>query len=202
MIDHQSIIEKISAVPLVDGRRIVAIVGGPASGKSTLAAELQNGLPNTCVVPMDGFHRSNDDLEEHGLLSRKGAPETFDVAGFINMIQSLRKPKITKFPMFDRTSDCVVENGGQVKLSDKTILVEGNYLLLDVDPWNKLAVHWDFSILLDVSIDLLEKRLMERWQNYGHDLASATQKAEKNDLPNARLVLANVLAADLVLSQK
>lgn len=197
MTNHQAIIERITKVPMQQGRRIIAIAGGPASGKSTLSAELQVKIPNSCVVPMDGFHKSNEDLERHGLLARKGAPETFDVAGFISLIKTLRGQGDVFFPTFDRTQDCVIPNGGNVERGHETILVEGNYLLLDMPQWDTLAAMWDFAIFLDVPSDVLQNRLIERWVQHGLDLPAATMRAEQNDLPNARLTRQKALPADL-----
>lgn len=199
MSKHRDIIERILAVPLNNGRRIIALVGGPASGKSTLSAKLQNGIPNSCVVPMDGFHRDNDDLERHGLLARKGAPKTFDVNDFVSIIKALRNEGEVSFPTFDRANDCVVPDNGTVTPSDTTIIVEGNYLLLNVAPWDELAEMWDLSISLDVPLGMLQSRLITRWLKHGHSAEEATQRALANDIPNAKFVLENSKAADLVV---
>lgn len=200
MIDTRHIIERISAVPLTNGRRVIAIAGPPASGKSTLSAALENGIANACVVPMDGFHRSNDDLERHNLLSRKGAPQTFNVAGFSEVIHALKEGNEVPFPTFDRTQDCAIEAGGKVLASDVTILVEGNYLLLDAIPWSELASLWDFSIQINVPIDVLKERLVERWMCHEHSQEEAELRVAENDLPNAELTLTHGLPADLTIS--
>lgn len=199
MIDHQNIIDQILSIPLRNGKRIVAIVGGPASGKSTLSTTLSKQLSDACVVPMDGFHCSNSDLELHGLLARKGGAETFDVDGFIQTVRAVGQGGGVPYPTFDRNNDCVIVDGGTVKSSDTTILVEGNYLLLNVAPWNSLAKLWDFSIFLDVPIDALQVRLVQRWLDHGHDHKAALKRATENDLSNARLVLEKSLKADIVI---
>ena len=86
MISQNNIISSILKAPLKKGRRFVAIVGPPASGKSTLAKELQRQIPSSCVVPMDGFHLSNEELKVLGLSERKGSAETFDVDGLDSSI--------------------------------------------------------------------------------------------------------------------
>jgi pantothenate kinase len=199
-LDINDILGRINAVPLRDGRRIVAIVGGPASGKSTLAQALAKQIPKACVLPMDGFHRNNDDLERDGLLARKGAPETFDAEGFVQAIKSMRKSEIFDFPTFDRAHDCVVPSGGRLTATDETILVEGNYLLLDAAPWVELANEWDFTIMLEISLEVLQERLVERWMDNGHDAAGALARAKRNDLPNAQLVISDSLPAELVIA--
>ncbi|MGC1496392.1 MAG: phosphoribulokinase [Sulfitobacter sp.] len=193
------ILAQIQAVPLRNGRRIIAIAGAPASGKSTLSDVLARRIPNAYVIPMDGFHRDNVDLEKHGLLARKGAPETFDVTGFIQIIQAVRVEKTMSFPTFDRTNDCVVPTGGQLPASAETIIVEGNYLLLNVAPWNELAKEWDLSLMVDVPLPVLQERLVARWLQHGHDAESALARAQSNDIPNAQTVIDKSAPADLMI---
>ncbi|MGB5864397.1 MAG: phosphoribulokinase [Sulfitobacter sp.] len=199
MIDLEGIVTKLNALPLHNGRRIIAIAGAPASGKSTLAHALHLQMSGSCVLPMDGFHRSNEDLEAHGLLSRKGAPETFDVVGFTAIIKAVRSQTAISVPTFDRTNDCVVSAGASIGAADTTVLVEGNYLLLDEAPWRDLAHLWDYSILLETPMEELQKRLVARWLTYGHEMEGATRRAEANDLPNARRMMQHALSADLVV---
>ncbi|MGB7242063.1 MAG: phosphoribulokinase [Sulfitobacter sp.] len=200
VIKTEKLEEIIAAIPLNNGRRIVAIAGAPASGKSTLAEALGARIPNSRVIPMDGFHRDNDDLERAGLLARKGAAETFDVAGFSSVIRSLRSNEDLPFPTFDRENDCVVPGGGRVTAHDETILVEGNYLLLDQPHWRDLAAEWDYSILIDIPIGVLRDRLVQRWLDHGHDAAAALARAEGNDLRNARHLMDHVIPPDMTIS--
>ena len=200
MSDLKNLVDAIAAVPLRGGRRIIAIVGAPASGKSTLAERLSADIPNSCIVPMDGFHRDNDDLSRHDLLLRKGAPETFDVAGFLTIVRSLAKQGEVDFPTFDRGKDCVVEQGGKILATDETILVEGNYLLLDEAPWRDLAKCWDFNVFLDVPLEVLEARLVQRWLDNGYDHDGAVKRAQGNDVPNAKRTVQKSMKADHVVS--
>ena len=199
MTPFETALARIKSIPLRKGRRIIAIAGAPGSGKSTLAQQLGAAIDGACVVPMDGFHRDNDDLQKHGLLHIKGAPQTFDAIGFVALIQGLRNTEMLTFPTFDRDADQTVPNGGQVSATDTTVIVEGNYLLLNTAPWNALADIWDFTILLDVPMPVLRERLVARWKEHGHDEAGALARAGENDLPNARLVATQSQVADLRL---
>ena len=196
MSNHGDIIDEILKVPLCEGRRIIAIVGPPASGKSTLAAALQEQIAGSCVLPMDGFHLPNTTLEQRGLLARKGAPETFDVSGLKHLLQRVRKEQTIPFPTFDRAQDRSIPSGGRITPSHHTILVEGNYLLLDAPPWDGLHGFWDYSVLLQVDVPELERRLLARWLAHGHTTAQALARARQNDLPNAKVVLDQSIAAD------
>ena len=198
-MDSDAILQRIEAVPLRDGRRIIAIAGAPASGKSTLADILVQKLPNACVVPMDGFHRSNDDLAQMGLLARKGAPETFDGEAFVALVRALRSGAEMIFPTFDRARDCVVPEGGHLPGTVETIIVEGNYLLLDRGPWRALGKEWDLSVMIDVPLAVLRERLVARWLRHGLDPAGALARAQQNDIPNAQVVIASSTFAEVIV---
>lgn len=146
---------------------------------------------------MDGFHRDNDDLRAHGLLARKGAPETFDVQGFEQVLNEIHAVDGTSYPTFDRSQDATVPGGGRIAAGDRTVLVEGNYLLLNTGHWGKLHRFWDLSVYLDVPLETLEQRLIQRWLDHGHTQSEAETRARGNDLINARLVTDSSAQADL-----
>ena len=71
-------------------RRLIGIAGPPGAGKSTYAARMASELgPTAVVLPMDGFHLSQARLIKLGRLDRMGAPDTFDVDGFVAVLESL-----------------------------------------------------------------------------------------------------------------
>ncbi|MES0197461.1 nucleoside triphosphate hydrolase [Mesorhizobium sp. M0011] len=183
-------------------RFIVAIAGPPGSGKSTLSARLHELLPEGAseVVPMDGFHYDDAVLERRGLRTRKGAPETFDFAGFETLLKRIRAGEADiAIPVFDRSMELSRAAASIVATETKFILVEGNYLLLDEEPWSRLAALFDFSIFVDVPRNELERRLMERWHGHGRSDEDARAWIASNDLPNIERVLARRRAADLVI---
>ncbi len=184
-------------------RFIVAIAGPPGSGKSTLAERLHEILPEdkATVVPMDGFHFDDVVLNKRGLRPRKGAPETFDYAGFAALLKRIRagEPEVA-VPVFDRSME-LSRAGADIVGSDvKFVLVEGNYLLLDEEPWSALSGVFDFSIFVDVPRGELERRLMERWRGQGKSDEDARAWIASNDLPNIERVLARRRSADLVIT--
>ena len=182
-------------------RFIVAIAGPPGSGKSTLAERLHEVLPGAAVVSMDGFHLDDAVLNRRGLRSRKGAPETFDYAGFAALLRRIRasEPEIA-IPLFDRSMELSRAGASIVGSDAKFVLVEGNYLLLDEEPWSALAGLFDFTIFVDVPRFELERRLMERWRGHGKSDDDARAWIASNDLPNIERVLARRSKADLVLT--
>ena len=193
-------IEKLAAG---QARVLIAIAGAPGSGKSTFAEHLSGYLgKKASVIPMDGFHLDNSVLEAKGLLSVKGAPQTFDCAGFAGLVSGMKEGTIEKFPTFDRALDKVIPEGGQLSKEASILLFEGNYLLCDLPGWAGLADMWDAGIWLDVPIDILRTRLVRRWRDHGLSDREAIKRAEENDLKNARQVLAHALPARWVISQK
>ena len=183
-------------------RIVVAIAGPPGSGKSTLAAALHGLLPEgqAEVVAMDGFHYDDAVLVPRGLRPRKGAPETFDFAGFETLLKRIRagEPDIA-IPVFDRSMELSRAAAAVVSSATKFVLVEGNYLLLDEEPWSRLAPLFDFSIFVDVQRAELEKRLMQRWREHGRSDEDACTWISSNDMPNIERVLARRRAADMII---
>ncbi|MEM9972293.1 MAG: hypothetical protein AAF762_14525 [Pseudomonadota bacterium] len=184
------------ALPPAPPRRLIAIAGPPAVGKSTIAAATARLLA-VPLVPMDGFHLDNATLDARGLRARKGAPETFDLAAFADLLGRLAKGGETAAPGFDRAADAVVPAMHQIPGAADTLVIEGNYLLLDEPGWRDLTRNWTLSVFLSSDEATLERRLLKRWRDNGYDAAGAAQKAAHNDLPNARRILANQFPADL-----
>ena len=185
-------------------RVITAIAGPPGSGKSTLAAEVVEEIhamgESAALLPMDGFHFDNAVLDQRGLLPRKGAPETFDSGGFFRILDAIRKgDQPIAVPVFDRELDLARAGARIIAPESRLIVAEGNYLLLNVDPWANLAPLFDLTVFLDVADDELENRLIQRWLDHGHDQKAAETRAHENDMVNARLVKERSRGADVVI---
>lgn len=185
-------------------RCITAVAGPPASGKSSVAeaiAERLNRLQpeSAAVVPMDGFHYDDMVLTARGQRPRKGAPETFDCAGFTHLLSRLAANTEAEIaiPLFDRSIEI---SRGSARIIPKTvqyIVTEGNYLLLNRKPWSDLQRFFDMTVFLNVNRDELRRRLLLRWQNLSPQ--ELTLKMDGNDLPNAETVLNESFAADFTL---
>lgn len=196
-----ALVDAVLGVPLRGRRRLIAVSGPPASGKSTLTSDLAAALNaadhKTVVIPMDGFHYANQHLVEIGLLDRKGSPDTFDVQSFLELVGQLHNAETLRFPTFDREKDVTLPNTGTLSESCETVLIEGNYLAYDAPYWRDLHVYWDLSIAMDVPEDILHHRLVERWLQHGLSLKNAEQRAESNDLQNARAIATSPLDVDI-----
>ena len=189
------------AVPPCAARRLIALAGPPASGKSTLAPRLAKAL-GAAVVPMDGFHLDDSLLGPRGLLTRKGAPDTFDQRGFARFIADLASGGEIFHPTFDRTREIAIGQSGVIPASCDTVIVEGNYLLLDAPGWRDLAAHWDLSVYLPVEPEVLEQRLIARWLGFGLDPSTARRKALDNDIPNGIRVATALLPPDILYTER
>ena len=188
----REILENISSLKPKENRVLIAIAGPPGSGKSTvgeLLTDLMNkNLMKTSLVPMDGFHMDNKTLEKSNLLERKGAPETFDIDGFLSLIKELRSKNDIKVPLFDRSADKVIKDAQTISREQDYLVIEGNYLLLDRKFWRDLSKYWDYKIFLTVEETILKSRLIERWLGENHTYTEAEARVMKNDLVNANLV--------------
>jgi pantothenate kinase len=205
-ITQAELIERLVDLPR-DKRRLVAVAGPPGAGKSTLAEALVAALNledpgRAAVLPMDGYHYDDAILEGRGLRARKGAPETFDVAGFLHMLRRLRTNEEEEIavPVFDRGLEIARNAARIIPRSVDLLVVEGNYLLLDRDGWRDLAPLFDLTVAIRVPLEELRRRLTDRWRSHGIAEPDIPAKVEANDLPNGIAVLNESIAADLVFS--
>jgi pantothenate kinase len=192
------------------GRIMIGIAGPPAAGKSTLAASLATALrrefgPDAALsVPMDGFHLANAELARLGLTGRKGAPETFDAAGFVALLYRLRAadPAETVYaPEYSRLLHESIGASIAVPASVRTVLVEGNYLLLPRPPWTVAASLLDSVLYIDAPAPTRVNALLRRQRSRGLDQSAARDWVLRSDEVNAALIATTRCYADVVLTR-
>lgn len=184
------------------GRVIIGIAGPPGAGKSTVAAALVHELGQGAVlVPMDGFHLSNQVLQSLGRRDRKGAPDTFDATGYVALLRRLRSPcaDVVYAPVFRREIEEPIGAGIPVPPEASVVVTEGNYLLLDSHPWRQVRDLLDAAWYLEVDDAVRMKRLIARHVEFGKTPDAARAWAERSDQRNADIIAASAHRADLLL---
>jgi len=187
-------------------RLLIGIAGAPAAGKSTLASSLTRALnrefgPSTAVaVGMDGFHLANSQLVRLGLTGRKGAPDTFDVAGFVSMLRRLHdREELVYAPEYSRTLHESIGSAIPVPASVRVILVEGNYLLIPGGAWAQVRPLLDFALYVEATDKVRVNALLRRQQNRGLSREAARNWVFGSDEVNAALIGTTKQFADAIL---
>ena len=185
-------------------RYLIGIVGKPGAGKSTLSAYLLEELHSSevTVVPMDGYHLSNAVLQALGRADRKGATDTFDVAGFASLLQRIRDEKSVDvyYPVFDRSIEESIAAQGVVTKETKVVIVEGNYLLHDSGGWEVIAELLDELWFIEVDDEKRLERLIARHIAFGKSPADAQSWSRGSDEVNARTIATGISRAHAVIA--
>jgi pantothenate kinase len=173
-------------------RFVLGVVGKPGVGKSTFTDYLREQLSSelVAILPMDGFHMSNEKLIELGRRERKGAPDTFDVDDFAQVLSKVRDGYGVeiKFPIFNREIEASIPNAGVIPAGVQLVIVEGNYLLHDQSGWEKITSYLNESWFLSVDDDLRLERLIARHIEFGKSPEDAKAWSQGTDEANARLI--------------
>ncbi len=184
-------------------RCLVGITGPPGVGKSTFVADLAARFdPRPPVVGMDGFHLGHDHLESIELVRRKGAHYTFDAWGYVATLRRITKQgpeEVVYVPRFDRSIEDSIAAAIPIAISDRLVITEGNYLLLDMAPWNQLRDLLSLTVYLDLDEDTRLDRLIRRHVEFGKTQEHAERHVHESDQVNAHLIAGSRHHADYVV---
>ena len=202
MLTISEAVERADALAASGQRTLLGIAGPPGAGKSRLALAIAERLGDrVCVVPMDGFHLAQRELERLGRADRKGAPDTFDAAGYVAMLRRLRDPGegVVYAPEFRRELEEPIAGAVAVDPQVPVIVTEGNYLLLEDSPWSEVRhlLHETWFVL--TPDELRVQRLISRHIAFGRSPEAARLWALQTDQPNAELVCTTRSRADAVV---
>ena len=193
-------------------RILVLLAAPPGAGKSTLVSFLEflakKTISETTLqsIGMDGFHRRQEYLLSHTvnangkeipMVEIKGAPVTFDLGALERKISEVKEGNLCRWPRYDRLLHNPVEDA--ISVSADIVLLEGNYLLLDMEGWRELSGYADFTISLSADEEMLRERLIERRTATGVKRDKAEQFVDFSDMVNVRLCLEKTKPADLQL---
>lgn len=188
------------------GTSVIGITGAPGAGKSTLtealvaAARVRLGTEAVGHVPMDGYHLADVELRRLGRLDRKGASDTFDVAGYAALLRRIRAGSETVYaPAFERDVEQPIAGAIPVFPRTAVVLTEGNYLLIDDAGWSAVAAEIDEIWYCAIRDDVRVERLVARHIAFGKASDAARAWVADVDEPNARLVAATATRADLTV---
>lgn len=191
-------------------RRILGITGAPGAGKSTLAERLVAELgPETAVlVSMDGFHLANEVLHSLGRHDRKGAHDTFDAWGYVSLMERLRvqpeqanigRDGVIYAPHFRRDLEEPIGSATPVDPQTPLVITEGNYLLIENQPWTHARAAIDEVWFLAPTEHQRLAQLIERHQRFGRSPDEALERSLGSDQRNAEMIAATAPGADLIV---
>ncbi len=212
MITFDQLVDRARSLVAGGKRALLGITGPPGTGKTTLAEQLIQVLatapPPTLIpeqwiahVPMDGFHLADKELARLDRRDRKGAPDTFDPAGYAALLRRLHEDsdEVVYAPGFERTLEQPVAGAIPVPPSARLIITEGNYLLFHDHGWGRVRPQLNEVWYVDLDKDERIRRLIARHVRFGKEPTAAAAWATGTDEYNAVLINSTRSHADLIV---
>lgn len=202
--DLTNLVEHLqSCLQSTGARQIIGIAGAPGTGKSTFALSLADALgrDRSAIVPMDGFHLANEIIDGTVLRDRKGAIDTFDIGGYLSILQRLRdrdEPTVYA-PAYRRGLEEPIAASVAVFQDTEFVITEGNYLLATEPGWRDIRSLVDEIWFIDTARELRVARLIERHVAFGMSREAATAWATGPDEANARVIESTKHLADRLI---
>jgi pantothenate kinase len=208
--DASMLADRIRALHRPGSRVLIGIIGAPGAGKSTLSAAVLAQLATgpaplaSALVAMDGYHLAQHVLDAAGLAEIKGAPQTFDAAGYVALLERIAggrgADEVIYAPEFRRALEEPIAGAVPVGPDVDVVLTEGNYLLSDEPPWHRVGELLTEAWYLDVPDELRLERLVSRHIAFGRTPEVSLDRATTGtDGRNARYVARTRPRADLLI---
>ncbi|WP_051681741.1 nucleoside/nucleotide kinase family protein [Cellulomonas sp. HZM] len=200
-VELSELVEAARSLVVPGERHVLGITGAPGSGKSTLAEAITSALgDDAAFVALDGFHLADAELHRLGRHPRKGAEDTFDAAGYVNLLRRLRaRTEVVYAPVFDRGLEAAIAGSVAVGTDVPLIVTEGNYLLVDAPVWRDVRPLLDACWYVDPGEDVRIERLVARHMRFGRSPQEARERSLGSDQRNAELIAATRQSADRVV---
>ncbi|GGW94349.1 nucleoside/nucleotide kinase family protein [Streptomyces malachitofuscus] len=206
-LTFDDLLRRARGLPREGRRALLGIAGSPGAGKSTLAGHLVRelngtGEPWVAHVPMDGFHLADAELDRLGRRDRKGAPDTFDAAGYAALLRRLHEEAygdVVYAPGFERVLEQPLAGAVPVAPAVRLVVTEGNYLLLGTGVWERVRAQLDEVWFCDLDEEERLRRLIARHEEFGKSHEEAVAWVERSDRRNAELIAPTRERADLVV---
>ncbi|MFB9375341.1 nucleoside/nucleotide kinase family protein [Kineococcus gynurae] len=200
--DVEELVDLARSLIVPGERRILGITGAPGSGKSRFAELLATVLGRDAVfVPLDGFHLADPELHRLGRHPRKGAPDTFDAAGYVALLQRLRDrtDEVVYAPLFDRGLEAAIAGSIAVPAEVPLVVTEGNYLLVEAPVWERVPALLDTCWFVDPGEATRMERLIARHVRFGRSPEEAHERSWGSDQSNAEVINATRPRADRIV---
>ncbi|MFA0159344.1 type I pantothenate kinase [Vibrio sp. 10N.261.46.A3] len=170
---HQFLDKKEKAPPF-----IIGIAGSVAVGKSTTARLLKALLsrwenhPKVELVTTDGFLYPNEVLEEKGLMSKKGFPESYDIKRLVNFVSDVKacKRNVTA-PVYSHLTYNITDDVKCVDLPDVLIIEGLNVLQSGMNYPHEphrvfISDFLDFSLYVDADSQQIKEWYVNRFMKF------------------------------------
>lgn len=185
--------------------KIITISGASGSGKSTLAAHIEKSLSGSLLLSLDRYYLSKaEQLDKNGFCNFD-YPTAIDDTLLKEHLSALKTDGTANVPIYDFT---ISERAGYEQVSASgTTIIDGLF------SGSLLAAEADFSIFVDVDLELaLERRIERDMRERGRTLESVTEQYNRDVLPayydhvehikaSADIVLTNNTSVDQLLKE-
>ena len=158
---------------------IIGVAGSVAVGKSTTSRLLQALLsrwpnhPRVEIITTDGYLYPSKYLEEHGLMARKGYPESYDLRALVQFLADLKAGKSAlQVPIYSHRIYDIVPNDVQVVDQPDIVIVEGINVLQVGNRKDRRAARlyvsdfFDFSIYVDAQETMISQWYLQRFMMF------------------------------------